>query len=274
MRSMKKIVFAMALAALIFGGCGLGTSGPTFEEVFKANKGLMDSVKTQFKTIESLMNDSISTITQIEKVEKLPVPIVYDGTSNNNLEIVPMSALKDPESTFAAGIFSTGDLFNGLQWTGPNSSINGETLKEEAGDYAIEVFKNVREKSRYIAVYRYVEQIDPRFTSPSEFEVGYVDMEVVLFDMKTAQKLGAFRFVAESDSLVNYEYPEGSGDEVQVAAGTTAAVTELEGKCKWMIKKGLLEITGSELGIWVDERAGPYFVEKGDERIENARDKE
>ncbi len=270
---MKYLRYLGFAAVLITAGCGMfGPTGPTFEEVFKANKGLMDSVRMSFKNIEKALTDSAYEITDMIKAEKLPVPLEYDGSDNNNMEIIPVAQLSNPDD--ASGFFTGGELFTALDWTGSNSTMSLETMKEEAGDYAINVFKKVREKSRYLAVYRYVQYDAPMFTTPSEFEVGYVDMEVLLYDLKTAGMLGAFRFVAESDSLINYEYDTGASDQTQMYEGTAAAVKELEEKCKWMIIKGLQEISSTKLKVYVTEREGPYFVTGGSEREEIVRERE
>lgn len=245
------------------------SSGPDFATLLAENKGLLDSVKSNFTAIESLMVESKGSVDSLESTESLTPPIIFDGNSNNNMEILPMFALKDPTNSFAGGVFPVGDVFTAFGWT---TSLTEDVLKEEAGDYAKEVFKNVRGKLKYVAVYQYVDQVLPKFSSSTEFEAGYSDVEVVLFDLWSAKKLGAFRFVAESDSIVNYDYTEGASEESRMLAGTAAAEADLDGKIRWMIKDGLRRITGTEIGYYVEERKGSYFVEQGGKEISRARE--
>ena len=175
-----------------------------------------------WETKDAIVESGESNVYQVgfESFKDLSVPlnIPYDGTRRREHADMAMLFNIDLSSHIEPHDYNVNDKY----------SFN--TLEDEFTENAVLHFLN----SKYLVLNRVVEFIKPQYISGDEYDAGFVNGDVLIFDLEKVKLLGGFVLHVKSNSNINV----GEDDDVN-----SELVASLKSKVYEEIKRKFKNLT-------------------------------
>ncbi len=147
-----------------------------------------------------------------------------EKTQQFNTEIVMFDQLADPDGEPKFDFYFSGNLLNGLRWTGPKNPLSSDVLGRQGKDMERELKDALG--YRYLVVNRVTKLTDPIALNDQAFSPGQVQIETFVVDLSNNKALCNFTIEGKSATNVNYYFKEGESKEDQLAKAAHSTVWE------------------------------------------------
>ena len=208
---------AACVCALALVAMSMGCRGETARQLLKRYEDPFAEKRRQFKNIAQMLPPP-GSLKGATAANLSPKP-VYDANSKSyNTEIVMYDQLLDPDveshGNDRLDLQLSGDLMDGILWTGPKNPMSESVLDESAGDLEQTLKKALG--FRYLVVLRPADFVAPVAVDENTYKPGMADIEGFIVDMQSNRVAGSFRFTAQSASKVEYSYKPDQSRESQL----------------------------------------------------------